>query len=439
MTTALDRPLAELSDRELRELLDGLRADYDALLQAGFRLDLTRGKPSTAQLDLANTLLQGPDGFRAADGTDVRNYGGADGLAEMRDIVADLLGVPAKNVIAGGNSSLELMYDCLVACLLHGTGSDAPWRDEAVRTGNRVAMIAPVPGYDRHFEQAEHLGIELLAVELGEHGPDVAECARLAADSRVKGMWVVPTYANPNGVVYDEATTRGLLAMDAADGFRIFWDNAYAVHHLTDAEPAPLPVLELAEQEGHPDRVFQFCSTSKMTFAGAGVAAFSSSPANVEWFRAHSSVRTIGPDKVNQLRHAQFFEDADGVRRHMRKHRALLAPKFEAAESVLRERLGAADVARWTQPAGGYFISLDVTDGTASRVVELASAAGLQLTPAGSAYPGGHDPRNRNIRLAPSFPPLPELHQAMEVVATCVLLAAAEQRASREDDAREQG
>jgi DNA-binding transcriptional MocR family regulator len=266
----------------------------------------------------------------------------------------------------------------------------------------------------------------MIPVEMGEHGPDMDEVERLAADPEVKGMWVVPMYANPNGVVYDEETARRLVSMPAAPDFRIWWDNAYALHHLTEDEPRPLPILQMAQDAGNPDRVFELASTSKITFAGDGVAFLASSTGNLDWYLSHSAVRSIGPDKVNQLRHAQYLKDADGVRELMRRHRGLLAPKFAIVDKVLRSRLGGRGVATWTHPSGGYFVTLDVLDGTASRVVALAKDAGIALTPAGASHPLHHDPHDRTIRLAPSFPSEGELTQAMDGVATCVLLAAAE-------------
>ncbi|MGY4719565.1 aminotransferase class I/II-fold pyridoxal phosphate-dependent enzyme [Naumannella huperziae] len=413
--------LSELSENERAEFRAEQERAYAALQQAGLKLDLTRGKPAATQLDLSNELLELPGGKGIADdGTDTRNYGGQLGLTELRAIFAELLGVELDQVIAQDNSSLSLMHDLIAYAMLHGIGGGQRWAEQ------KIKFICPVPGYDRHFGICQHLGIEMVPVELGPHGPDVEAVRELAADPAVKGIWVVPMYANPSGAIYDEQTTRALLAMPAADDFRIFWDNAYAFHHLTAEEYAPLDVLGMAAEAGNPDRVYQFASTSKITFAGAGVSFLASSKANLDEYVGHAKFRSIGPDKVNHLRHVRFFGDAEGVRRLMREHRDQLAPKFDLVGQVLTERLGPHGVGEWEAPDGGYFVNLAVPDGTATRVVELAKQAGIALTPAGAAYPHGNDPRDRHIRIAPTFPPLPELEQAINGLATCVLLAAAE-------------
>ncbi|GAA3616815.1 aminotransferase class I/II-fold pyridoxal phosphate-dependent enzyme [Microlunatus ginsengisoli] len=417
-------PLSELTPDELTDLHARLTKDYDDLVARGLKLDLTRGKPASAQLDLSNELLTlpGEGEFRAADGTDCRNYGGLTGLPEIREIFAELLNVPVAQLLAGDNSSLSIMHDTLVWCLLKGPVGGSPW------AGSPVKFICPVPGYDRHFALCEQYGIEMIPVPLGDHGPDLDAVRDLLADPSVKGMWVVPTYANPTGAVYDEAVARELVGMTAAaPDFRIFWDNAYAVHHLTDAESPALDVLGMAAEAGNPDRVFVFASTSKITFAGAGVSFFGGSPATIAWYQQHQSKRSIGPDKVNHLRHVRYLKDADGVRALMARHRALIAPKFAQVDAILTERLGGYDTATWTHPIGGYFISLDVADGTASRVVALAKAAGIAMTGAGAAFPYGKDPRDRNIRIAPTFPSPDDVAGAIEGLTTCVLLAATEQ------------
>ena len=418
--------LADLSHDELLALHAEQTSAYEALVGQGLKLDLTRGKPSAAQLDLSNELLTLPGEGRYVDasGVDCRNYGGTQGLTEIREIFAPLLGIPVAQLVAGDNASLSIMHDTLVFSLLLGTTDGPRWVDGPVK------FLTPVPGYDRHFALCETYGIEMIPVELGPDGPDLDEVRRLAgADPSIKGMWVVPTYANPDGAVYSEAVTKALVEMPtAAPDFRIFWDNAYAVHHLTDDERAPVDVLGLAAAAGHPDRVVVFASSSKITFAGAGVSFFGSSPANVAWYLDHLSKRTIGPDKLNHLRHALFLRDADGVRELMRAHRAILRPKFDQVEEILAKRLGELDLATWTDPEGGYFISLDVGDGTASRVVALAKGAGIAMTGAGAAFPYGRDPRDRNIRIAPSMPAPADVAAAIDGLATCVLLAAAEQR-----------
>ena len=418
-------PSAHPAD-SLPALLDAARSDYEALLSKGLKLDLTRGKPSARQLDLSAALLSLPgDRYTSADGTDCRNYGGADGLLELREIFSGFLQVPADQLLAVGNSSLELMHDCLVHALL-GTlpGAARRWADE-----ERVAFLCPVPGYDRHFALCERFGIEMIPVPMTAEGPDMDVVERLVADDpAVKGIWCVPKYSNPDGTCYSDDVVRRLAAMPAAaPDFRVFWDNAYAVHHLTDEEVEIADMLAACAASGHPDRVFVFGSTSKITLGGAGVAFFGSSPANVAWLRGYSAKRSIGPDKVNQLRHAMFLRDADGVREHMRRHRELLRPKFDTVLRILAERLGDTGLASWSTPRGGYFITLDVPDGCAREVVRRAADAGLALTPAGATHPYRDDPRDRTIRIAPSFPDLSEIEEIIEGVATCVRLVGYEE------------
>ena len=314
------------------------------------------------------------------------------------------------------------MHDTLVYALLKGTvDSVEPWSKSPIK------FLCPVPGYDRHFALCEQFGIEMISVPLSQNGPDLDQVRQLVADDpSIKGMWIVPMYSNPTGAIYTEEVTRALLEMPAAGDFRIFWDNAYAVHHLTDVETPALDVLAMAAEAGHPNRVFLFASTSKITFAGAGVSFFASSPSNVDWYLKHLSKRTIGPDKINHLRHALYLKGADGVTALMVAHREILAPKFDQVTSILSKRLGDCQAATWTDPDGGYFVSLDVADGTATRVVALAKQAGIAMTGAGAAFPYGRDPRDRNIRIAPSFPSPEEVALAIDGLATCVLLAATE-------------
>ncbi|PIF03544.1 MAG: aminotransferase [Propionibacterium sp.] len=400
--------------------LQALQDEYQALVGRGLKLDLTRGKPSSAQLDLSKSMLTNSVPATSPSGVDVRNYGGLTGLKEIREIFAELLSIDPELIIAGGNSSLALMHDTVTYAMLHGVpGVDRPW------FGRGVKFICPVPGYDRHFSICEHLGIEMLPVAMDDSGPDMEAVRKLAQDPDVVGMWVVPTYSNPGGVTYDEAVVAELLSMSAAPDFRIWWDNAYALHHLTDDEPRALNVLQIAADAGNPDRVFAFASTSKITIAGGGVSFLGASKTNLDWYTSHAQIRSIGPDKVNHLRHVQHLVDPQGVRKLMREHRQILAPKVQILLDVLQERL-ADSAATWTHPKGGYFVSLNVAPGTATRVVELAKQAGIALTPAGSAYPYGKDPDDTNIRLAPSLPPEEDLRIAMDGVATCVLLAEAE-------------
>lgn len=415
--------LSDLPTDELARLESQLAAEYESLAGENLALDLTRGKPSPEQLDLSERLLSLPgEGDHTAGSTDVRNYGGGAGLPELRAIFAELLGVETDRVIAQDNASLSIMYDLLVFSMLFGTpDSGRPWKDEP-----QLRWLCPVPGYDRHFGITEALGIEMVPVPLGPAGPDMDEVERLVAeDPSIKGIWCVPIFSNPTGAVYDDHTVSRLARMaTAAPDFRVIWDNAYVVHTLTTDFPKVPDVDALAADAGHPNRFLQVCSTSKITFAGAGVSFLSSSKANLDWYLGHTGVRSIGPNKVNQLAHARFFGDAEGVRAHMLKHRESVAPKFEAADAALTRRLGGYGVASWVMPKGGYFIDLEVVDGTATETVRLAKGLGVALTPAGSAYPYGNDPDDRHIRLAPTLPPLAEVETAMDVVGLCVLLAA---------------
>jgi DNA-binding transcriptional MocR family regulator len=432
--------LSDLSHDELAALHAEQTEAYNTLLAKGLKLDLTRGKPSPAQLDLSNELLTlpGEGHYMDSTGTDCRNYGGTQGLPAIRTIFAPLLNVPVDQLVAGDNSSLSIMHDTLVYALLKGTVDSAdPWSKSPIK------FICPVPGYDRHFALCEQYGIEMVSVPLSQDGPDLDQVRQLVADDpSIKGMWIVPVYSNPTGAIYTADVTRALLEMPAAGDFRIFWDNAYAVHHLTEVETPALDVLAMAAEAGHPNRVFLFASTSKITYAGAGVSFFASSASNVDWYLKNLSKRSIGPDKVNHLRHALYLKGADGVTALMHRHREILAPKFEQVISILNKRLGDYQGTTWTDPDGGYFVSLDVADGTATRVVELAKGAGIAMTAAGAAFPYGQDPRDRNIRIAPSFPSPDEVAAAMEGLATCVLLAATEKllnqgHSSQQDTDRE--
>lgn len=416
---------ASLTSAELVSKLSQLQLEYQGLQAKNLKFDLTRGKPAPEQLDLSNDLLDLPgQDFKDSSGVDTRNYGGLTGLPELREIFSELLNLDVASLIAAGNSSLEIMHDLIAFSMLYGTAdSTQPWsRDQ------KVKFLAPVPGYDRHFAICEHMGIEMIPVPLNDDGPDMDLVRDLVAqDPTIKGIWCVPTFGNPSGAVYSAKITQELAAMPAAAAdFRIIWDNAYAVHTLEEAAPVSHDILALAQTAGNPNRPFVVASTSKISFAGAGVAFFAASPANQAWYQNHLSKRSIGPDKINQLRHLRFFKNAQGVRDHMAKHREILVPKFEAVLEILAERLASAEVATWTNPRGGYFVSLDVLPGTAQRVVQLAKEAGIALTAAGAAFPYGKDPQDTNIRLAPTFPTLDEVRQAMDGVATCVLLASAE-------------
>lgn len=406
--------------------------NYAELQAKKLRLDLTRGKPCAEQLDLSNGLLalpgHGPDAFKDADGTDTRNYGGLHGLPELRAIFSEILGVPVPNLIAGNNASLEFMHDAIVFSLLHGgVDSPRPWIDD-LRDGTGVKFLCPSPGYDRHFAITESLGIEMIAVPLLDDGPDMDLIEELvAADPAIKGVWCVPVYANPTGTTYSWETVRRLVQMEtAATDFRIMWDNAYAVHTLTHDFVRQVDILGLASAANHANRPLIFGSTSKITFAGAGVSFFGGSLGNIAWYLQHAGKRSIGPDKVNQLRHARFFGDADGVRLHMQRHQEVLAPKFALALEILEDRLGESKIASWTEPKGGYFISLDVLPGTAKRTVSLAKDAGIAVTEAGASFPYRKDPEDKNIRIAPTFPATSDLRAAIDGLSTCALLSAAE-------------
>ncbi|WP_203804492.1 aminotransferase class I/II-fold pyridoxal phosphate-dependent enzyme [Mycobacterium heckeshornense] len=415
---------------ELAALHARHQQEYAELQSKKLALDLTRGKPSSEQLDLSNALLSLPgDDYRDEDGTDTRNYGGQHGLPGLRAIFGELLGIPVPNLIAGNNSSLEMMHDVIVFSMLHGgVDSPRPWKDEPT-----VKFLCPVPGYDRHFAINESLGIEMISIPMRDDGPDVDLVEELVAvDPAIKGMWAVPVFSNPTGVTYSWETARRLVQMHtAANDFRLFWDNAYAVHTLTLDFVRQIDVLGLAATAGNPNRPYVFASTSKITFAGAGVSFFGGSLGNIAWYLQYAGKKSIGPDKVNQLRHLRFFGDADGVRLQMLRHQQILAPKFALALEILDKRLRDSQIASWTEPKGGYFISLDVLPGTARRTVALAKDAGIAVTEAGASFPYRKDPDDKNIRIAPTFPSIPDLRDAIDGLATCALLAATESLLAR--------
>ena len=415
-------PIHPTTNEELAAREGELAARYAQLQERGLRLDLTRGKPSPQQLALADGLDSALDGnYRSPDGVDVRNYGGLDGLPAARQLGAMILGVPESDVIAGGNASLTFMYQYLLNAWLHGPlGPETAWRRETGPT----RFLCVVPGYDRHFTITESLGFEMLTVRMLADGPDMDEVERLVAgDPSIKGIWCVPKHQNPTGHTFSDGAVQRLARLGAIAGpnFRIMWDNAYAVHDLYDDPPALLDIMECCRAAGTVDSVVLFASTSKITRAGAGVAFMAASPGNLAHFKKHLGTQTIGPDKLNQLRHVRFLPDEESVRALMRGHAAIVRPKFERVLRFLDEGLtGSAD---WTRPRGGYFISLDVTPGTAREVVRLAGEAGVKLTPAGATFPYGRDPDDANIRLAPTYPSLDEIDQAMPVFVTAVRLA----------------
>jgi DNA-binding transcriptional MocR family regulator len=403
-----------------------LQESYQRFKASGLKLNLTRGKPSSAQLDLSSALLALPGAadFVAEGDTDCRNYGGPQGLTEVRRLFSGILGAPPDQIVVANNSSLALMHDVVVYALLKGTGNGAaPWA-----ASGPVSFLCPVPGYDRHFKICEDYGIRMIPIPLHADGPDMDQVERYAgSDESIKAIWCMPKYSNPTGSIYSDTVVDRLARMKtAAPDFRILWDNAYAVHHLTSERVELANILDACARHNHPDRALIFASTSKVTLAGAGLAFFASSKENVKWLLARMTPRTIGPDKLNQLRHARFLKNEADIFALMDKHRALIAPKFQKVLEVFEKHLAQVPGVSWTHPKGGYFISLDVPEGCARRVVALAKEAGVELTPAGATHPLGKDPHDRTIRIAPTFPGLAEVEQAAEAVALCVQLAAAE-------------
>ncbi len=412
-----------LDSRQLQQMRDALLERYREFKSRGITLDITRGKPCSEQLDLALGMLDcvNSRAYQAESGTDCRNYGGLDGIPEAKRLFAQYLEVSPEEIIIGGNSSLNMMHDTFMRAMVKGVTEDSPpWGKLP-----QVKFLCPSPGYDRHFFICDYLGIEMIPVPMNADGPDMDVVEKLTAeDESIKGIWCVPRYSNPTGAVYSDAVVVRLASMktQAAD-FRIFWDNAYTVHHF-DGRPAPLKnILSACKTAGHPERVFIFGSTSKIAFAGSGLAMMAGSEKNMALTKKQITFQTIGPEKLNQLRHVKFFKNMAGIEDHMKKHAAILKPKFEAVQSALEKALAGKNIAAWSQPAGGYFVSVDTMPGCGKAVVRMAAEAGVKLTPAGSTYPYMHDPLDRNIRIAPSFPPLQEVESAMQLVAVCIQLA----------------
>jgi DNA-binding transcriptional MocR family regulator len=423
--------IAQPRPSDMTRVSQKVQEEYNTFKARGLKLNLTRGKPSSAQLDLSAALLSLPGSadYVAEGAIDCRNYGGLQGLAEARRLFSGIMGAEPEQVVVANNSSLALMHDTVTYSLLKGTCDGAmPWSQH-----EKIAFLCPVPGYDRHFAICETYGIRMIQVALREDGPDVDQVEQLVEqDPSIKGMWCVPKYSNPTGTIYSPAVIERLASMKtAAPDFRLYWDNAYAVHHLTDERIEIANIMELCARHGHPNRPLVFASTSKVTLAGAGMAIFAGSKDNVKWLLARTTPRTIGPDKVNQLRHVRFLKNEAGIRQLMDRHRALIAPKFQKVLDIFDERLAHVPDVTWTRPKGGYFISLDVPKGCGSRVVALAKEAGVELTPAGATHPYGKDPCDRTVRIAPTFPELPEVEQAAQGVALCVLLATAEKFPTR--------
>ena len=410
---------------ELRILREQLEEEYQEFKSQGLNLDMSRGKPGADQLAVSNGLLDAitsKDWEEGAGGSlEYRNYGILTGIKECKAIFADLLDVPAENVIVCGNSSLNMMFDYITQCMLTGSGG-APWKEQG-----EIIFLCPSPGYDRHFAIAEYYGIKLVQVRMNDDGPDMNAVEELIKDKRVKGMFCVPKYSNPTGATYSRDVVERIAKMKpAADDFRIIWDNAYIIHDLEDKSEELPNIFDVLKKYGNDDMVIEFTSTSKISFPGSGVAALAASDNNIKMISKRMNVQTIGYDKLNQYRHVKFYKNVDGIKRYMKLHRAILAPKFKAVINQLERSLGGRGIAKWTKPKGGYFISLDVMTGTAKRVGELCKEAGVTLTTVGATYPYGIDPEDKNIRIAPSFPPVDELMTATKLLCICVKLAAVE-------------
>lgn len=421
------KPYQELSREELLVLKNELEAEYKAFKERGLKLDMSRGKPSKEQLDLSmgmmDVLHSGVD-LAGEEGVDCRNYGVLDGIKEAKELLGAISEVSADKIIIYGNSSLNVMYDTISRSMTHGVMGNTPWCKL-----DKVKFLCPVPGYDRHFAITEFFGIEMINVPMTPTGPDMDMVEKLVSeDEAIKGIWCVPKYSNPQGISYSDETVRRFAALKpAAKDFRIYWDNAYSVHHLyDDDQDVILEILDECEKAGNPDMVYKFTSTSKISFPGSGIAAIATSKNNIEEIKKQMTIQTIGHDKVNQLRHVRFFKDLDGVKAHMKKHAAILRPKFEAVIETLERELGGLGIGQWIKPKGGYFISFDAMEGCAKAIVAKAKEAGVVMTGAGATYPYGKDPQDSNIRIAPSFPSPEELSLATELFVLCVKLVSAE-------------
>jgi len=419
--------LSDLTKEQLIDLKTSLNEKYEQIKSKGLKLDMSRGKPSSAQLDLSQPMmdcLSSTDSLKSDDGTDCRNYGLLDGILEAKELFSQMIGVSTDEIIVAGNSSLNIMYDTIAKALILGVGNG----EKAWGKCEKIKFLCPAPGYDRHFAICESFGIEMITVPLNSDGPDMDLIEKLVAeDASIKGVWCVPMYSNPDGVTYSDSTVKRFANLKPkASDFRIFWDNAYCIHHLSDTPDTLLNILDECKKAGNPDLVYIFGSTAKVTFAGAGVAMFGSSKANVEYFKKLMSIQTIGHDKINQLRHVKYFKNIDGIKTQMEKHKAIISPKFDAVLSLLETEITPLGIADWIKPNGGYFVSFNTMDGCAKRVVSLCKEAGVVLTPAGATFPYGNDPQDKNIRIAPTFPPVSELEEAAQLFCLCVKIASVE-------------
>lgn len=424
------KPYKEMSREELLTVKAELDKQFEDAKGKGLKLDMSRGKPTPAQLDMTMGLmdvLNSESDMNTMNGIDTRNYGLMDGIPEAKHLMADVMGgIPAENVIVYGNASLSIMYDTVSRAVTHGVLGSTPWCKL-----DKVKFLCPAPGYDRHFAITQLFGIEMITIPMTPEGPDMDLVEKyVSEDASVKGIWCVPLYSNPQGISYSDDTVRRFAALKpAAEDFRIYWDNAYSIHHLyedKDKQDQILEILSECEKAGNPDMVYEFASTSKITFSGAGIAAFASSKANVEEAKKFMTIQTIGHDKVNQLRHARYFKDLNGMLAHMKKHADIIRPKFEAVLAVLDKELGGLEIGEWTRPRGGYFISFDAMEGCAKAIVAKCKEAGVVLTGAGATFPYGIDPKDSNIRIAPSYPTSDEMAAATDLFVLCVKLVSVE-------------
>ncbi len=416
-----------MSKEELLSLKESLNKEYAEAKAKGLSLDMSRGKPSAKQLDVSLGLLDtinSSSDLKTLDGTDCRNYGVLDGIPEAKKLMADMMGTTPDHVIVYGNASLNIMYDQISRAYTHGILGNTPWCKL-----DKVKFLCPVPGYDRHFAITERFGIEMINIPMSESGPDMGMVEEyVSKDASVKGIWCVPKYSNPQGYTYSEETVKRMAALKpAAEDFRIFWDNAYVIHDLYDDKKDEISdIISECEKAGNPDMVFEFASTSKVSFPGSGIAALATSANNIADIKKQLTIQTIGHDKLNQLRHVRFFKDINGLKEHMRKHAEFMRPKFEAVEEVLEKELGGLGIGSWTEPKGGYFISFEAMDGCAKAIVAKCKEAGVKLTGAGATFPYGKDPKDSNIRIAPSFPTPEEMKQAADLFVLCVKLVSVE-------------